>query len=175
MVAVLARYASRFSVRALDLKVDSSMLWVGVALAIAAAVLLAFVPRLPSGDSSNGLALSSGGLRVTGSATRRQRVFAMTQIGASFVLLAGASMLMATLLSLQAAQTGFDMRRVLALNVPVMSYGQDAGSGHGILQGSDAADRGTCRAWIALRWVPRCRGAMRGTSVQDSSFPRTAT
>src|SRR6202451_4399785 len=29
MVAILARYASRFSVRALDLSVDSSMLWVG--------------------------------------------------------------------------------------------------------------------------------------------------
>ena len=48
MVAILARYASRFSVRALDLTVDSSMLWVGAALAIVAAVLLAFVPR-PSG------------------------------------------------------------------------------------------------------------------------------
>src|SRR5277367_2078593 len=34
MVTVLARYASRFSVRALDLKVDSSLLWVGAALAI---------------------------------------------------------------------------------------------------------------------------------------------
>ena len=29
MVSILARYASRFSVRALDLTVDSSMLWVG--------------------------------------------------------------------------------------------------------------------------------------------------
>src|SRR5256712_10316416 len=29
MVAILARYASRFSVRALDLTVDSSLLWVG--------------------------------------------------------------------------------------------------------------------------------------------------
>ena len=48
MVAVLARYASRFSVRALDFKVDSSLLWVGAALAIVAAVILAFVPRLPS-------------------------------------------------------------------------------------------------------------------------------
>src|SRR5262249_48878607 len=35
MVNVLGRYASRFSVRALDLKVDSSMLWLGAALAIA--------------------------------------------------------------------------------------------------------------------------------------------
>ncbi|HEX8894388.1 MAG TPA: ABC transporter permease, partial [Terriglobales bacterium] len=33
LVAVLARYASRFSLRALDLAVDSSLLWVGAALA----------------------------------------------------------------------------------------------------------------------------------------------
>ena len=48
----------------------------------------------------------------------------MTQIAASFVLLAGASMLLKTLLALQAAQTGFDTRHVLAINVPVMSYGR---------------------------------------------------
>ena len=48
MVAILARYASRFSVRALDLTIDSSLLWVGAALAVVAAVFLAFVPRLPS-------------------------------------------------------------------------------------------------------------------------------
>ena len=57
MVAVLARYASRFSVRALDLTVDSSLLWVGAALAIVAAVVLAFVPRLPSSNISRGLSL----------------------------------------------------------------------------------------------------------------------
>src|SRR5260370_30823959 len=42
LVAILARYASRFSVRALDLTVDSSLLWVGAALAIVAAVILAY-------------------------------------------------------------------------------------------------------------------------------------
>src|SRR6202171_3612489 len=124
MVAVLARYASRFSVRALDLTVDSSLLWVGAALAIVAAVILAFVPRLPSGDTSNGLSLSSGGARITGSTRRRQRIFAVTQIAASFVLLAGASMLITTLIGLQTAQTGFDTRHVLAINVPAMSYGK---------------------------------------------------
>ena len=51
MVAVLARYAARFSVRALDVTVDASLLWVGVGLAVAAAVLLAYVPRLPSADA----------------------------------------------------------------------------------------------------------------------------
>src|SRR5579883_3218107 len=124
MVAVLARYASRFSVRALALKDDSSMLWVGAGLAIAAAALLAFVPRLPSGDRWNGISMSGGNVRVTGAGTRRLRAFAVTQIAASFVLLAGAAMLLKTLLAVQAVQTGIDTRRVLAINVPVLSYGR---------------------------------------------------
>jgi putative ABC transport system permease protein len=124
MVAILARYASRFSVRALDLTVDSSLLWVGAALAIVAAIILAFIPRLPSADASNGLSLSSGSVRITGSTSRRQRIFAVTQIAASFVLLAGASMLITTLIALQTAQTGLDTRHVLAINVPAMSYGK---------------------------------------------------
>jgi predicted permease len=124
LLAVLARYASRFSVRALDLTVDSSMLWVGAALAVVAAVLLAFVPRLPSADASHGLGLSSGSVRITGSTNRRLRIFAVTQIAASFILLAGASMLLKTLLAIQAAQTGLDTRHVLAINVPAISYGK---------------------------------------------------
>ena len=122
MVTVLARYAARFSVRALDLTIDSSLLWVGVALALAAAVLLAFVPRLPSAEASSGLGLSNGSVRVTSGTNRRLRLFAVTQIGASFVLLAGAGMLLTTLFTLQRVQTGFDTRRVLALDVPIVSY-----------------------------------------------------
>ena len=59
-----------------------------------------------------------GSLRITGNTSRRLRLFAVTQIAASFVLLAGASMLLKTLLALQSAQTGMDTRRVLAMNVP---------------------------------------------------------
>jgi putative ABC transport system permease protein len=123
MVAVLARYASRFSVRALDLTVDATMLWVGAALAVVASVLLAFVPRLPASNRSQGISLAGGSSRVAGGAGRRLRAFAVVQIAASFVLLAGAGMLLNTLLALQAAQTGFDAR-VLAVNVPVVSYGR---------------------------------------------------
>jgi len=124
LVAILARYASRFSVRALDLTVDSSLLWVGAALAAVAAVILAFVPRLPSADTSNGHSLSSGTARITGSTSRRQRIFAVTQIAASFVLLAGASTVITTLIALQTAQTGLDMRHVLTINVPPMAHGK---------------------------------------------------
>ena len=124
MAAILARYASRFSVRALDMTVDSSMLWVGGGLAIVAAVLLAFVPRLPSASAQAGVGLTSSGLRITSSTRRRLRVFAVTQIAACFLLLTGAGMLLKTLLDLQAVKSGFDTRQVLALNVPVMDYGR---------------------------------------------------
>src|SRR6202047_1968813 len=124
LVTILARYASRFSVRALDLTVDFSMLWVGVALAIIAAVFLAFVPRLPSANASNGMNLASGSVRITSSTSRRQRIFAVTQIAASFVLLAGAIMLNATLMALQKAQTGVDTRRVLVIDVPALYNGK---------------------------------------------------
>ena len=124
LVTILARYASRFSVRALDLTVDFSMVWMGVALAIVAAVILAFVPRLPSTNTSNGMNLSSGSVRITSSTGRRQRIFAVTQIAASFVLLAGASVLITTLIALQRTQTGFDTRRVLVVDVPPPSDGR---------------------------------------------------
>jgi putative ABC transport system permease protein len=124
MVAVLGRYASRFSVRALDLTLDFSMVWIGVALALIAAIFLAFVPRLPSADPSRGFGLTSSGVRVTGGSSRRLRMFAITQITASFLLLAGAGALMRTLLVLEKTQPPFDTAHVLAVNLPVMSYGR---------------------------------------------------
>ena len=124
MVAILARYASRFTVRAVDLTVDSSMLWVGAGLAIVAAVLLAFVPRLPSSRSSQSIAIASGGVRMTSSTNRRLQLFAVTQIAASFVLLAGASTLLKTLLDLQRSHPTFDTHHVLAIDVPVDAYGK---------------------------------------------------
>src|SRR6202021_1153992 len=98
LVAILARYASRFSVRALDFRVDSSLLWVGAALAIVAAVILAFVPRLPSSGTSSGTA--------------------------SGLSLASGSALITTLIALQRAQTGLDTQHVLAIDVPAMSDGK---------------------------------------------------
>jgi putative ABC transport system permease protein len=82
-------------------------------------VLLAFVPRLPSAEGTNGLGLSNGSVRITSGTNRRLRLFAVTQIAASFVLLAGAGALITALFALQRAQTGMNTRNVLALHVPV--------------------------------------------------------
>jgi hypothetical protein len=123
LVSVVARFAARFSVRALEVTVDDTLLWVGASLAIAAAVLLAYVPRLPSTSAPAGFGLASGSLRITPGTNRRLRLFATAQIALSFVLLAGAGMLVASLIALQTANTGFDTRQVLALDVPPVSLG----------------------------------------------------
>ncbi|HYL77749.1 MAG TPA: ADOP family duplicated permease [Bryobacteraceae bacterium] len=127
MVAILARYMSRYSIRALDLTVDSSLLWVGAGLAVLASVLLAYVPRLPTPGGAQGFGLSSGSPRVTRAANRKLRVFAIVQIAASFVLVASAGATVKTLLSLQAARSRFDTHHVLAVNVPVMRDGKTPG------------------------------------------------
>ncbi len=123
MVAVLGRYAARFSVRANGLTLDFSLVWFGIVLALAAAVFLAFVPRLPSPNSVQG-GLTGRGARGASSGTRRLRVFAVTQIAASFLLLAGACVLMKTLFVLEQTRPPYDSARVLAVNLPVMSYGK---------------------------------------------------
>ena len=123
LVSVVSRFAARFSVRALEVTVDSSLLWVGASLAIAAAVLLAYVPRLPSTNDPSGFGLAAGSVRITPATSRRLRMFAMTQIAFSFVLLAGAATLVSALTTLQRARTGFDMRQVLAIDLPTPSLG----------------------------------------------------
>jgi predicted permease len=123
MVAVLGRYASRFSARANDLTLDFSMVWFGIGLALVASVFLAFIPRLPSADSPQG-GLTGRGARVAGGSSRRLRIFAVTQIAASFVLLAGACVLMKTLFVLEQTRPPFASANVLAVNLPLMSYGK---------------------------------------------------
>ena len=123
MVEVLGRYAARFSVRANDLKLDFSVVWFGIGLALVAAVFLAYIPRLPSANAPQG-GLAGRGARIVGGSRRRLRVFAVTQIAASFLLLAGACVLMKTLFVLEQTRPQFDSANVLAVNLPLMSYGK---------------------------------------------------
>ena len=123
MLSMVASFAARFSIRALEVTVDGTMIWIGAGLAIAAAVLLAYVPTLPSAQAPNGAGVASSSVRMTPATARRLKAFATTQIAFSFVLLAGAATLLATLISLQTARTGYEMRQVLAIDLPMRSTG----------------------------------------------------
>jgi predicted permease len=123
LVTLVGQYGARFSVRALDGTVDFNLLVVGVLLALVAAALLAYVPRLPAAEKPGGLRLAASNLRIAGGTRRQLNTFAVMQIGASFVLVTGAVMLLRTFLALQAASPGFQTSGVLVVDVPVTSFG----------------------------------------------------
>src|SRR5579864_6006029 len=163
MVTVLARYALRFSVRAADLTVDFGLLWMGLALALAAAIFLAFVPRLPSDDSSRGPALTGGTSRIIGGSRRRIRVFTVVQVAASFLMLASAGVLLTTLRSMQKTRPGFETGHVLIASLPLISDGrtpqqvaqfyQEAQRKVSALPGVDNAATAMWAPWLDRRYL----------------------
>ncbi len=190
LVAVVGRFAARFSVRALEVTVDASLLWVGAGLAMAAAVLLAYVPRLPPHHAESarrarlssthvpiGFGLASGSVRITPGTNRRLRVFATTQIAFSFVLLAGAGTLVAALIALQTAPTGYNMRQVLVLDVPpsatgiagapVINFVQEATRRIGELPRVEGVAAGSFVPWRDAGSLPRFQFAVEGYTPAD--------
>src|SRR4029450_13320762 len=73
LVMVIARFASRFSVRALEVTADATVLGGGAGLGTGRAGPRASVPRLPSSHAPAGLGLTSGGIRITPATNRRLR------------------------------------------------------------------------------------------------------
>src|SRR6185312_6862394 len=123
MVSIIGKYAARFSVRTDDVHLDATLVWCGIGLALAASLFLAYVPRLP-GSAAPASGRAGGGTRGASASNRRLRIFAVTQITASFLLLAGAGLLLHTLYDLESQAPPFDTSRVLAINLPPDSYGR---------------------------------------------------
>jgi putative ABC transport system permease protein len=147
-------------VRANDLTLDFSLVWFGIGLALIAAVFLAFIPRLPSANAPQG-GLTGRGTRVAGGSSRRLRIFAVTQIAASFLLLAGACVLMKTLFVLEQTRPPFDSANVLAVNLPLMSYGKRPSRWMSSIARCNAASA-RCREWSTCLRV----SALPGVTIQ---------
>src|SRR6185369_4916755 len=83
------------------------------------------------------------------------RIFATTQIACSFLLLVGAGMLVATLNEMSTANTGYDMRQVLAVDVPPPAGGA----------GGEATDRYFQEATRRIGALPGVEGVASGMVV----------
>jgi predicted permease len=118
-------------------------------------VLLAYVPRLPSFDRASAPNPAVGGVRITPGTNRRLKIFATTQIACSFLLLVGAGMLVATLNAMSTANTGYDMRQVLAVDVPPPASGA----------GGEAADKFFQEATRRIGALPGVDGVASGMVV----------
>ena len=116
---VLVSFAAQFSTQAPDIRVDGLVLAFCLGTSVLAALALSFIPRV--GDSNLGSALVSGGHRFTLGRTRRrvQRSLVVAQVALSVVLLAGAGLLVRTLIGLSSVETGLRAEHVITMTVPV--------------------------------------------------------
>lgn len=122
-VDLLAAYISRYSARASEIHVDTTVLAVALAVAVASATLFALLPRLP-GSGSRSLGWLPGARSTAGAAGRRmQRLLVVSQISVSFVLLVGAGLLLETLRNLQHDRGGVALEEVLSMQLPI-DYGE---------------------------------------------------
>jgi predicted permease len=109
----LAAYASRFTVRAEEVSIDASVLLFTLLIGTGVAVIIALLPGLPVAPKpAAGL-----GYRSIGTAGRRsaQRGLVVLQLSLSFALLAGAGLLVRSLLELQSVDPGFETENILTM------------------------------------------------------------
>ena len=119
----LAAYASRFTVRAEEVGVDWTVLGVTLLGGIGLAVALAWLPGLPVNPGLQRVA--SFHARATESRWRKQlqRGLVVGQLALSFTLLAGAALLVRSLLNLAAVDPGFETESVLSVQSPSSNFG----------------------------------------------------
>ncbi|HSR52917.1 MAG TPA: ABC transporter permease [Acidobacteriota bacterium] len=123
-VDLLAAYIARYSARASEITVNTSVLGVALFLALAAASLFAFLPRLPGRVSQKWGALNATRASARFASRRMQRLLVVVQIGVSFVLLVGAGLLLETLMNLQSDDGGVALEEVLTMRTPIDYFGK---------------------------------------------------
>jgi putative ABC transport system permease protein len=119
---LLVAFAAQFSPRASEIRIDATVLAVGLATSVLAAILLSFIPRISNdGVLGSALGASNGGRRVTlGHGRQRvQQTLVVAQIAVCMILLTGAGLLTRTLTKLHSVETGVQTDRVLTLDLPL--------------------------------------------------------
>jgi predicted permease len=118
---LLVGFASRFSPRAAEIRIDGGVLLFATLVACGAALLFAFMPSVGDGAS-----LTRTGTRATGGRQRVQRALIVAQVAASVTVLTAAGLLTRTMLQLNAVDTGVRTDNTLTLEVPADHEGQSA-------------------------------------------------
>jgi len=121
-VRLLIAMAQRYSPRAGEIHLDLVVLGFALALSVGVALVLSFVAALPR-DGALAAWISAGG-RATGGLRRQhlQRALVVAQVAVSVVLLAGAGLLVRTMVRLADVDTGFTTEQVLTMPVPLLNF-----------------------------------------------------
>ena len=108
--------------------IDWRVLSVSVGVCVLATVMFALTPALHASRVDLAGAMKSGSTGVLGNraGTRLRSIFVIVQISLSFVLVAGAGLLMQSLQRIQSASPGFSTEGVLLSGVDLVSAGYNA-------------------------------------------------
>jgi putative ABC transport system permease protein len=122
-VRLLISFAERYSPRANEIRLDGMVLGFTLLLTLIVALLLSFVAHLPK-EGVLGRWISAGANRMSSTVARQrlQRGLVVAQIAVSVVLLAGAGLLVRTMLQLSEVDTGLKTEEVLTMEIP-MGFG----------------------------------------------------
>jgi putative ABC transport system permease protein len=118
---LLTAFAAQLTPRAPEISIDRSVLFVALTTSAIAAIFLSFIPGLRK-HRVVGAALAPAGRRATlgRGAKRFQRSLVVVQLAVCMVLLTGAGLLLRTLSSLDAVDSGVRAENVVALDLPIM-------------------------------------------------------
>jgi predicted permease len=125
-LGLLVAFAEQLTTRAGEIRLDGGVLAFTFLVAIAAGILLAFVPNV-GGEGTLASSLASAGRRTTAGRGRQrmQRGLVVVQVAVSVVLLTGAGLLVRTLMKLQEVDTGVGIENVLTMEVPMDGSGRE--------------------------------------------------
>lgn len=119
-VPLLVSLTRRYSPRAGEIHLDSTVLGFALALAVGVALVLSLTAFLPSERAL--ASVSAGGRRSTGGVRRQrlQRGLVVVQVAVSVMLMAGAGLLTRTTVRLADVPTGLEAQNVLTLSANLL-------------------------------------------------------
>jgi putative ABC transport system permease protein len=155
---MLAGFASRYTARANEVRIDGPVLLFTLAVSLGTGVLFGLLPALASRKSAGDSLLH--GARTTASRGRQalRAALVVAQVAVSFVLLIGAGLMIRSFLKLGAENPGFDPSHLLTVRINT-----------GFSRYTDQASRRTLRETIG-RKVRAMAGAVSVAWVSNAPF-----
>jgi predicted permease len=114
-VDLLVAYAERFTPRATDIQIDSTVLLYTLVISVATGLIFGIVPALGS-SSGLGPAIRDGA-RTTQNRRSVRNVLIVVQVAASFMLLICAGLTLRTVINLQRVDPGFSTDNLLTMRI----------------------------------------------------------
>ncbi len=116
-LAMLAKFAERFTTRSSEVKLDAPVLWFTLAVSLLTGIVFGLAPALSAGRNL-AARMQQGGRNSAGAQKQRARgALVVAQVAVSFMLLIGAGLVIRSFVRLQSVEPGFRTDRLLTKRI----------------------------------------------------------